>query len=81
MFIFFLKGLFAHDHMAYEVERKPESQPSLREMTEAAIKILEKSKNGYFLLVEGDFQIYSKDNKNRSCFLDSIARHIKRLSF
>jgi alkaline phosphatase len=39
--------------MDYEVERKPESQPSLMEMTEAAIKMLENGKNGYFLLVEG----------------------------
>jgi alkaline phosphatase len=52
-----LLGLFSKSHMAYEVDRVnvPElgSQPSLAEMTEAALKILAKNPEGFFLMVEG----------------------------
>ena len=49
-------GLFSENHMDYEVDRlddKDDPQPSLGEMTEKAIKILQHSASGYFLLVEG----------------------------
>lgn len=39
--------------MSYEIDRKPEEEPSLAEMTKKAIEILQKNKKGYFLLVEG----------------------------
>ena len=45
-------GLFTESHMDYDIER-PRDQPSLAEMTESAIKILNKSPEGFFLLVEG----------------------------
>lgn len=44
-------GLFERSHMLYEVQRKDE--PSLTEMTEKAIRILERSPEGFFLMVEG----------------------------
>lgn len=44
-------GLFEKSHMKYEHDRAGE--PSLAEMTEAAIRYLSKNKNGYYLLVEG----------------------------
>ncbi|KAG5673004.1 hypothetical protein PVAND_003084 [Polypedilum vanderplanki] len=50
-------GLFANNHMEYESLRNKNSdgQPSLTEMTKAAIRILnnKKNKNGYVLIVEG----------------------------
>lgn len=48
-------GIFNADHMAYELERGADvwGEPSLREMTELAIDILDDNPNGYFLLVEG----------------------------
>jgi alkaline phosphatase len=50
-------GLFANNHMSYNSLRntEPDGEPSLSEMTKAAIKILEnkKSKNGFVLMVEG----------------------------
>lgn len=54
----YLLGLFTQNHMDYnyDLEKNPElsaNQPTLTEMTEAAIKLLEKEKNGYFLFVEG----------------------------
>lgn len=45
-------GLFANSHLAYHVER-PEDQPTLSQMTETAVKLLQKEKNGFFLFVEG----------------------------
>ncbi|KAL1494518.1 hypothetical protein ABEB36_010103 [Hypothenemus hampei] len=50
----YLLGLFQSSHMNYNKERNTETQPSLEEMTEAAIKVLDKqNSSGYFLLVEG----------------------------
>ncbi|KAK3603506.1 hypothetical protein CHS0354_030359 [Potamilus streckersoni] len=48
----YLLGLFAYDHMAYEIDRN-DNEPSLAEMTDKAIRILRKNPKGYFLLVEG----------------------------
>ena len=41
--------------MRYEVDRAADKagEPSIEEMTEKAIKILQKNPKGYFLLVEG----------------------------
>ncbi|XP_050503672.1 membrane-bound alkaline phosphatase-like [Diabrotica virgifera virgifera] len=49
----YLLGLFASCHMPYNLERNKESTPSLEEMTEAAIKVLKKGPEGFFLFVEG----------------------------
>lgn len=50
-------GLFAPSHIPYELERKkddPKSSPGIEQMTEKAIRFLQKkSDNGFFLLVEG----------------------------
>ncbi len=45
-------GLFADSHMAYEVER-PATQPSLAEMTTAALSVLERAPEGFALHIEG----------------------------
>lgn len=39
--------------MLYHLEEGSDQQPSLWEMTEAAIKILNKGKEGFYLFVEG----------------------------
>ncbi|MBZ0087041.1 MAG: alkaline phosphatase [Thermomonas sp.] len=48
-------GLFDYDHMAYNHDRiaTGSSEPSLTEMTRAAIRHLSRGGNGYVLLVEG----------------------------
>lgn len=46
-------GLFESTHCPYHLEGSPETEPTLAEMTEAAIKVLQKEKNGFFLFVEG----------------------------
>ncbi|KAI0239472.1 Alkaline phosphatase, tissue-nonspecific isozyme [Lamellibrachia satsuma] len=52
----YLLGLFNMSHMDYEVDRIQREEviePSLAEMTEKAIRVLRRSRRGYFLLVEG----------------------------
>ena len=39
--------------MSYELERNKTQEPSLAEMTEAAIRTLSDNDNGYVLMVEG----------------------------
>ena len=45
--------MFEPGHMLFEMER--ENEPSLAEMTSKAIKMLQKSEEGFALLVEGTF--------------------------
>ncbi|KAI0233364.1 Alkaline phosphatase, tissue-nonspecific isozyme [Lamellibrachia satsuma] len=52
----YLLGLFNMTNMAYEVDRIQRAEviePSIAQMTEDAIRVLKRSGNGYFLLVEG----------------------------
>ena len=51
----YFAGLFNPSHMHYELERQQDTagEPSLAEMTEKAIKILQRNEKGFFLLVEG----------------------------
>ena len=48
-------GLFAAEHLPYEVERPVLGQgvPTLAEMAVSAVDVLSRNPNGYFLLVEG----------------------------
>lgn len=48
-------GLFAPEHLPYEVERPTLGQgvPTLAEMATSAVDVLSKNPKGYFLLVEG----------------------------
>ncbi|HWR11221.1 MAG TPA: alkaline phosphatase [Rectinemataceae bacterium] len=39
--------------MSYDIDRDPEAEPSLSEMTTKAIEILSANKKGFFLMVEG----------------------------
>lgn len=51
-----LWGLFAEKDLAYDFDRvsqEIEEQPSLAEMTEKAIEVLEKDEDGFFLMIEG----------------------------
>nr|CAI5831604.1 unnamed protein product [Callosobruchus analis] len=57
----YLLGLFEPGHMKYNLERSKETEPSLEEMTEVAIRVLQRasansstsSDTGFFLFVEG----------------------------
>ncbi|KAL3862364.1 hypothetical protein ACJMK2_008335 [Sinanodonta woodiana] len=51
----YLFGLFEPSHMHYELERDKSGigEPSIAEMTQKAIQILQKNEKGFFLFVEG----------------------------
>lgn len=40
-------------NLSYDIDRKIDEEPSLSEMTEKAIDVLNKNKSGFFLMVEG----------------------------
>ncbi len=46
-------ALFGNDDMNYDMDRNPDQQPSLEEMTRTAIGKLSKNSKGFFLMVEG----------------------------
>ncbi len=48
-------GLFSDDNMAFEADRAKSAptEPSLSEMTKAALEVVRRNPKGYFLLVEG----------------------------
>lgn len=49
----YVLGLFESEHMKYNLDADPTTEPTLTEMTVAALKILQKEEKGYFLFVEG----------------------------
>ncbi|XP_019483802.1 PREDICTED: intestinal-type alkaline phosphatase [Hipposideros armiger] len=48
-----LMGLFEPKDMKYEAHRDPTQEPSLMEMTEAALRLLGRNPRGFYLFVEG----------------------------
>lgn len=48
-----LWALFGEKATSYDIDRDPEKEPSIAEMTQKAIQLLNKNKNGFFLMVEG----------------------------
>ncbi|KAF7464501.1 hypothetical protein GHT09_006482 [Marmota monax] len=48
-----LMGLFEPQHLKYEINREPEQDPSLVEMTEVALGLLSRNPRGFYLFVEG----------------------------
>jgi alkaline phosphatase len=80
-----LVGLFNKDHLNYELDRAKAAnnidEPSLADMTEKAIKLLQKNSKGYFLMVEGgriDHALHGTNAKralvDTIAFDDAIAR-------
>lgn len=49
----YLLGLFKRTHLEYNMQRDPEIDPTLEELTEVAIKSLNRNEKGFFLFVEG----------------------------
>lgn len=46
-------GLFTKSHMNYELDRNPDVEPSLAEMTQKSLAIVSQDEDGFFLMVEG----------------------------
>lgn len=49
----YVMGLFTPGHMNFNLDADREKEPTLIEMTDAAVRLLQKEENGYFLFVEG----------------------------
>lgn len=47
-------GLFEPGDMNYEAKRDTQQDPSLKEMTEAALRLLSRNPRGFYLFVEGE---------------------------
>lgn len=65
----YLLGIFANGHieMDWKREQGPRGQPSLEQMTVAALRILQKSQQGYFLMVRAfRSPVARTDKRNRS---------------
>jgi alkaline phosphatase len=82
-------GLFAASHMQFEVDRaaQPHCEPSLTQMTDAALSVLERNRRGYFLMVEGGRidHAHHSSNAHRALhdaveFANAIARARERTS-
>lgn len=46
-------GLFAPGALSNDIDSNSDDQPSLAQMTQKAIEILSRDKNGFFFMVEG----------------------------
>ena len=68
-------SLFAQGNMSYDLDRNDAEQPSLAEMTAKALEVLDRHKNGFFLMVEGAKIDYAGHSR---CLPGSI---IEMLSF
>lgn len=69
-------GLFGPSHMAYEIDRAadPAGEPSLAEMTAAAIGRLRQSPNGFVLMVEaGRIDHGHHEGRARRALADAVA--------
>lgn len=74
-------GLFAHSHMSFNMLANKSSEPSLVEMTEAAIEVLSKGKNGYYLFVEGGLIDWAHHGNAAQLSLDEtvmLSRSVQR---
>ncbi|MDR0686880.1 MAG: alkaline phosphatase [Dysgonamonadaceae bacterium] len=59
-------ALFKDKDMSFDIDRNPEEEPSLAEMTGVALKKLSQNKNGFVLMVEGskiDWAAHANDTR------------------
>ncbi|XP_037950626.1 membrane-bound alkaline phosphatase-like [Teleopsis dalmanni] len=73
----YLLGLFSNSHCPYHGDLKrsrlTNAKPSLSEMTEAAIKVLQKNNKGFFLFVEGArIDMAHHDTRARKSLEDTV---------
>ena len=69
------------DYEADRITKSPLQQPSLSEMTEKAIKILQNGDNGYFLFVEGKRQFKTPIQYVRKMFYHLLKLFVFILQF
>lgn len=54
IFWFCTSGLFEPVDTKFDIQRDPLMDPSLKDMTEAAVKVLSRNPKGFYLFVEGE---------------------------
>ncbi|KAK5638400.1 hypothetical protein RI129_012695 [Pyrocoelia pectoralis] len=71
----YLLGLFAPNHLPYELVRKGHfpNVPSLTEMTQAALEVLRKGTNGFVLMVEAGLIDKAHHDNLARCALDETS--------
>ena len=70
-----LLGLFAASHLPYVLDTRAmglESVPSLKDMTQAALDVLSRTGNGFFLMVEGGRIDYAGHDNDAGTMLHEI---------
>ena len=65
-------GLFTTSYMSYELDRDPDIEPSLVEMTEKAIELLSVDPDGFFLMVEGGRIDHASHDNNLEYTLSEV---------
>ncbi|ABZ85306.1 alkaline phosphatase family protein [Heliomicrobium modesticaldum Ice1] len=73
-------GMFADVSLDRDIDRNPAQQPSLAEMTQAAIERLSKDKDGFFLFVEGsevDWSAHANDPVGLISEINAFDRAVK----
>lgn len=67
-------ALFANEWLSYDLDRNPETTPSLKEMTQKALDLLSQNDNGFFLMVEGSRIDWAAHGNNAiACITDYLA--------
>ncbi|KAH8365941.1 hypothetical protein KR093_007591 [Drosophila rubida] len=77
-----LLGLFSKSHLHYHLEQLADpdnNEPTLEQMTEKAIEMLQKEENGYFLFVEGGKIDISHHDTMARIALDETAEFSKAI--
>ena len=74
-------ALFGDREMAYDIDRDPNQQPSLEEMTRKAIEKLSQNPNGFFLMVEGSKGANAAAGFKNAFLTESCTSHFFMVSF
>ncbi|XP_059054706.1 membrane-bound alkaline phosphatase-like [Achroia grisella] len=73
----YLLGLFEGNHMKYHLDANNETEPTLTELTEIAIRSLSRNENGFFLFVEsGRIDHGHHDNLVHKALDETIHLHL-----
>lgn len=76
-----LLGLFSMTHMDYDVQRNPDEQPSLAEMTAKAIELLSSTEGeGFFLMIEGGRIDHACHNNDAEMLISEMLAFDKAVS-
>ncbi len=75
-----LLGLFSMSHMDYDLDRDPELQPSLAQMTRKALGLLSDDPDGFFLMVEGSRIDHAAHSNDAAAHLHDVLAYEKAMA-